>query len=325
MEYVVGEQQVSIFLVRRDGIFTASVPITRRTLTSRVDLMRGLLARAGTDDWVSPAFALSQVLLAPLQRNARLRGVKRLYVVPHGVLNYVPFAALPDRRGASRKLLVDRFVVSVLPAASLLSVEQPALQSSGLLAMAPARSHLRYAQQEAASVAATMKQATHAYGGLATETLFKRTAANYSFLHLATHGRLNRYTPLLSELELQPDAENDGRLQVYEVLGLDLHARLVTLSACETALGSGYFTDIPAGDEFVSLTRAFLAAGSRAVVASLWAVDDRSTSELMGDFYRNLGSSGPAEALARAQRGMRHSSRYGHPFFWAAFVVSGND
>src|SRR5205814_5884137 len=90
------------------------------------------------------------------------------------------------------------------------------------------------------------------------QTLFKRVAGDYDYLHLATHGSLNRNAPALSALELEPDAQNDGRLELHEVANMKLHARLVTLSACETALGKGYFTETPAGDEFVGMTRAFL-------------------------------------------------------------------
>jgi CHAT domain-containing protein len=158
----------------------------------------------------------------------------------------------------------------------------------------------------------------------ATKTLFKQVAADYDYIHLATHGDLNRNAPWLSSLQLQPDSQSDGRLELHEILDLNLHARLVTLSACETALGSGYFTDTPAGDEFVGMTRAFLGAGSHAVLASLWAVNDDSTRDLMVRFYRNLRGSDGAEALTRAQREFRHADqRYSAPYYWAAFVLVG--
>lgn len=85
-------------------------------------------------------------------------------------------------------------------------------------------------------------------GGDATETFFKRIASDYDVVHFATHGFFNKTNPLFSGVELEKDSENDGRLEVHEILGLHLKAHLVTLSACETAMGSGYFTEIPAGD-----------------------------------------------------------------------------
>ena len=111
-------------------------------------------------------------------------------------------------------------------------------------------------------------------------------------LHLATHGLFNKVNPLLSGLELEADAENDGLLQVHEVLGLRLNADLVTLSACETGLGSGYFAEVPAGDDFVGMTRAFLAAGSASVVATLWDVDDQASGTLMKRFLRTFETVG---------------------------------
>jgi CHAT domain-containing protein len=149
-------------------------------------------------------------------------------------------------------------------------------------------------------------------------------AGNYQYLHLATHGSLNRNAPSLSTLEVEPDMQNDGRLELHEIMDMKLHARLVTLSACETALGRGYFAEIPPGNEFVGMNRAFLNAGGDHVLASLWPVNDLSTRVLMVAFYRHLRQMGAAEALARAQRELRRSDeRYRAPYYWAAFVMVG--
>ena len=162
----------------------------------------------------------------------------------------------------------------------------------------------------------------------ATESAFKEQAIDYGVLHFSTHGYFNLKNPLLSGLELEADNNNDGLLEVHEILGLSLNAELVTLSACETGMGSGYFNEIPAGDEFVSLTRAFLLAGSRSVLATLWEVDDRSTVDLMEGFYQRLHRSGSANdqalALAQVQRKLRSSTSYKHPFYWAPFVLVGH-
>jgi CHAT domain-containing protein len=130
--------------------------------------------------------------------------------------------------------------------------------------------------------------------------------------------------PLFSGLELEKDQEDNGRLEVHEILGLRLDADLVTLSACETALGSGHLAEDPAGDDLVGLTRAFLAAGSDAVLATLWEVNDLSTLRLMRRFYRSLPGAGRAASLALAQRSLcRASDRFRHPYFWAPFVLVG--
>jgi CHAT domain-containing protein len=161
-------------------------------------------------------------------------------------------------------------------------------------------------------------------GSQATESSFKHLAGQYDVIHLATHGYFNKLNPLLSGVVLEPDAEEDGRMEVHEILRLKLKAYLITLSACDTALGSGYFADVPAGDDLVGLTRAFLFAGAPSVLASLWEVNDRSAGILMHSFYGNLRQSDKATALARAQRSMHiRNGPYAHPYYWGSFVLVG--
>jgi CHAT domain-containing protein len=89
-------------------------------------------------------------------------------------------------------------------------------------------------------------------------------------------------------------------------------------------LGSGYYSEVPAGDEFIGLTRAFLLAGSSSVLATLWEVNDRSTSEFMIGFYGKLRGAEGDRALATVQRRMLASrTRYRHPYYWAPFVLVG--
>ena len=95
-------------------------------------------------------------------------------------------------------------------------------------------------------------------GARATENSFKKLANGFDLIHLATHGYFNKMNPLFSGLQLDADSLEDGRLEVHEIMGLRLKAKLVTLSACDTAVGGGYFSDVPPGDDLVGLTRAFL-------------------------------------------------------------------
>jgi CHAT domain-containing protein len=212
-----------------------------------------------------------------------------------------------------------------LPAAAALARDS---KSNGrkLLAMAPSGAHLPNASVEVREIGQIFGPDSRVIvGKQATKSLFQRIAGNYDYLHLATHGSLNRNAPSLSALELEPDGQNDGRLEVHEIAAMKLRARLITLSACETGLGAGYFTETPGGDEFVGLTRAFLSAGGQNVLASLWAVNDQSSRDLMVRFYRHLLASNGPEALAKAQRELRRSDlRYSHPYYWAAFVMSGS-
>ena len=160
-------------------------------------------------------------------------------------------------------------------------------------------------------------------GGEATERAFRDLAPRHGILHLATVGSLNRANPLFSWIDLAPEGD-DGRLEVHEIYGLELDARLVVLSACETGLGGGALTTAPAGDDWVGLTRAFLTAGADNVLASLWRVEDLATARLMEEFYQQLGSGfAPVNALAAAQRSLILEADTSHPFYWAGFSLVG--
>lgn len=329
LEYVVTEDEIVIFLLRPSGLIASTGRLTRKSAAAMVDLLRELVQERSSERWLQPARNLAQALLAPLIEDHLLEDIRQVYLVPHGVLHYAPFGLLPvDQQGS--ELMIDRFTLSYLPSAASLAHapverEKP---TKGLLAMAPERARLQYAPQEARSVSEIfLPDAELLAGKSATEFAFKRDAGAYRYLHLSTHGYFNKFNPMLSGLELEADGVDDGLLEVHEILGLDLGAGLVTLSACETGLGGGFFNEVPAGDDFVGLARAFLLAGSESVLASLWKVDDRSTVELMKTFYLRMDASGAAEGSARAlaltQRQMRTSKQFNHPFYWAPFVLMG--
>ena len=329
IEYVVGEDSITIFVLTADQLHAINTPADQGNLHSRLDLLRNLVEQRGNDRWKMPAGSLAETLLQPIMAPGWLNEVKHLYLVPHGMLNYLPFALLPIE-AESQQPMIERFTLSYLPAASLLANGVPlGNQTQSMLAMAPAVSRLEHAPEEVRSIGALFKpNAELLLGDHATESRFKKSAGDFQFLHLATHGYFNKLNPLLSGLQLESDGSNDGLLEVHEILQLKLDSDLVTLSACKTGLGSGYFSSIPAGDDFVGMTRAFLQAGSASVMATLWEVEDRSTVGLMKSFYRHLDKNDPrqdkAGALANAQRALLFSKNYQHPYYWAPFVLVGS-
>jgi CHAT domain-containing protein len=329
IEYVVGAENIMIFVVTPDKIHALSMPARQIDLRSRLELLRDLLEEHDNDLWMKPAASLSATVLTPVLENGWLEGVDHLYLVPHDMLNYLPFALLPIQSASDKGLVIDRFTLAYLPsAATLTSGISSGNQPKSILALAPGGSRLRHAPEEVSSIVNQFgPNSEMLLGDDATESAFKNSANQYRILHLATHGFFNKLNPLLSGLQLEPDETNDGLLEVHEILELKLEADLVTLSACETGLGSGFFTEIPAGDDFVGMTRAFLKVGSATVLATLWEVEDRSTVDLMKSFYRNLSvasiNSGKAAALAHAQKTLRASSKYQHPYYWAPFILVG--
>ncbi|MGD8727017.1 MAG: CHAT domain-containing protein, partial [Gemmatimonadales bacterium] len=331
VEYLVSDSRSVAFVVTRDSLAIVDLGIGRRELARLATFARRTVEsppRPGTDSlWLGSFRRLHRHLIAPIEETGLLAGRARLILVPHAELHYLPFAALVDDR---TRVLVERFEFAVTPSATvwLALGERPPLPSGeGVLAVAPQPDALPGSGREVAAIARLSDADVRVLaGGGATEVAFRRAAPGRRVLHLATYGVLNKYNPLFSFLEFAPDDVRDGRLEVHEVFGLDLAADLVVLSACQTGLGSGRRVDVPPGDDWVGLTRAFLHAGAANVVATLWAVEDLATATLMEEFYRHyeIGSD-PSHALATAQRTFLAGRAAAHPFYWAGFVaVAGN-
>ncbi|MEI6137917.1 MAG: CHAT domain-containing tetratricopeptide repeat protein [Mariniphaga sp.] len=155
---------------------------------------------------------------------------------------------------------------------------------------------------------------------------------NYKYIHFATHGFVNSEKPELSGLLLAQVADstneqNDGILYSGEIYNLKLNADLVVLSACETGLGK-----IKKGEGIIGLTRALLYAGAKNLMVSLWQVSDKSTSDLMISFYKNLLSNNStrltksvryAPLLQQAKLKMIGDAKFAHPFYWSPFILIG--
>jgi CHAT domain-containing protein len=157
----------------------------------------------------------------------------------------------------------------------------------------------------------------------ATETAFKKEPLDqFRVLHLAVHGFADTQYPERSALALgtDPKSADDGLLQVREIIRLRLNAELTTLSACDTGVGKLQ------GQEGVSnLVEAFLVAGSKSVVASLWSADDTFASALMERFYQRLGHGEDTSSALRDAK-LDLLQKYGDqvsPFYWAAFIAIG--
>jgi len=155
----------------------------------------------------------------------------------------------------------------------------------------------------------------------ATESTFKEASlTDYRYIHFATHAFLHEKHPEQSGILFSPPEEQeDGTLYVSEIYNLQLQCDLVTLSACNTGMGK-----LKKGEGIVGLSRAFLYAGARNLLVSLWRVNDRSTARFMRDFYtlHNGGTIMPV-ALQQAKQNMIQRAEYAHPKYWAPFVFIG--
>ncbi len=275
-----------------------------------------------------------RAMAGPLAETLESGGWNRLVAVTDGPLLDIPLAALVTNQG---KRLIERFAItsatslhSLLaepdrPAATadLMVVGDP-LEPGKDRAVVPSGDRFRpldHARAEAADIASLFRGAIHLTGTAASEARVKQRLDCCSILHFATHGVLDADDGMDSGLLLageSGDATEDGVLQAWEIAGMRLHAKLAVLSACNTARG-----DRRLGEGLMGLAWAFQAAGTPAVVASLWSVDDAATSELMRAFYGELRSgAGKDEALQRAMLKMQAGGKRA-PYYWAGFSVIG--
>ena len=330
IEFLVTDSTTLVFVMRRNGLRSIDLGVGRHALASAVDFTRetisGHARSSSTDLWSAPLERLHRLLIEPIERSGALRGARTLLIAPHAELHYLPFAALIDRNTA-RHFLVERYDIAYVPSAALwlrLADRRSAARSHGVLAFAPRPDALPASRDEVRAIQSLYgRQATVLSAAAATEAEFRARGGQFSIIHFATYGVLNRQNPLFSFVELAPDAHDDGHLAVHEVFGAALHAQLVVLSACQTALASGELADVPSGDDWIGLVRAFLFAGSDNVLATLWPVRDNASALVMRTFYTELKGNSPAAALALAQRRAIRDPRTSDPANWAAYALVG--
>jgi CHAT domain-containing protein len=319
LEFFVTEEATLLWSVERARTAAVLLPLGRQALAQQVRAFRELIGSRG-QEVETQAFA--QALFNQLVRpGLQGRTPNELLIVPHDALHYLPFQALmpaPDRYlileaplyyYSSASLMQFTRAKTQSGAPSLLALGNPDLQDPTL--------NLRYAEREVRTVAEFFPDTVVLTRGEATKTRSREESPRYRLLHFATHAELDEADPLGSALRLTPSNGDDGRLEVQEIFGLDLHASLVVLSACETALGT-----LTRADELTGLTRAFIYAGTPSVITTLWQVNDRASYELMQEFYRNL-KTGQAKAEALRQAQLATLAKYPHPYFWAAYQLTG--
>ncbi len=317
VEYYGDGSALFAFVLTAQGVI--GYQLDGRGLNQLVAAFRTELATPRSAAWSEAGEALYQRLIAPIR--PAIQGAQ-LTLVPHGPLHYLPFAALP----VGNATLMDTYAIRMLPSASVLKFlkRRGATPSGDLLALGnpdlnDAAADLPGAQLEVEKITAGRANSRLLVRQAATETAVRELGGGFRNVHLASHGVFNPERPLDSALVLAPDARNDGRLTVSELYELQLHADLVTLSACETALGK-----VASGDELVGLTRGFLYAGASSIVSSLWQVDDEATMLLMETFYQQLQQGADKRiALRSAQQALIRTGK-AHPFYWAAFQLTGS-
>lgn len=317
IEFHVLPDQLQVWVVGPSTLQSHQYPVSRDELVDLVDVFRNAVVR-GRRSAVSNADKLGEALLAPLD----LKVGQRLIVVPHGALHYLPFQALR----LQGQYLIERNPVAVAPSAGIAArLAQGSHVQAALTAFGNPRITDEYdlpgAEAEVSQLAELFPQHTVYTGAQATKTHFREVAAAAPLLHVAAHAQVDEVDPLYSRILL---ANEDGRnsfLEAHEVMEMRLPGTaLVTLSACESGLGK-----IASGDEVMGFSRAFLSAGSGALIASLWPVSDDATEVLMGTLYGALAQGQDVQqAMQAGQLAVLRQPEMAHPFFWAPFNLIGN-
>jgi len=347
LEYFLLDDRVLALLLRPDGGAARTIPIRPaeiEPLLDRFQFQVDVMAATPGAEPTGHAFrrraaedalqALHAALVAPISDLLPPSG--RLLVAPHGRLHRVPFECLHDGAG----YLADRLVISRIPSSDFPAqrrADAPGRESAGGPGRGPAAT---WEQRDAAATShrgAIIVSGTIASGPPAVAAELDAVAGCFPprgvrvlrdastkeilallprarLLHLCSHGAFREDNPLFSRL-----STGDGALFVADVLERRLQAELVVLSACNTGrVFAGR------GDDLAGVAHAFLAAGARHLIASLWRVHDSATVALMSAFYRHYRGDArgdPPLALARAGRDLREE--WNHPFYWGSFSAHG--
>ena len=255
-------------------------------------------------------------------------------IVPQGPLCLAPYAAFMD---LTSKYLCETFRIRLLPSISTLRLIQncpadwhsktgallvgdPWVQEVVYEGMTPEQ--LEWAEKEVQMIGEIL-QTEPLIGKQATKGEVLKRISSVALVHIAAHGRMETgqiaLAPNTTRLSPIPDKE-DYLLTMKDVLNAQIRARLVVLSCCHSAWGE------VKSEGVVGIARAFLAAGARSVLVSLWAIDDEATMEFMKLFYGQLVDRRSAsEALNEAMKSMRKSDRFSAVKYWAPFVLMGDD
>ena len=341
IEFVLDTKRSYALQISAAGLLVRELPGRPQIDQMVSQFLSAVTNKQDSTEW---AKALYTSVLAPVLTE----GITSLVIVPDGSLHLLPFGALIDRSG---RAVNKRLSVTSVPSATIYwtlkterrqslatkpflgvafspgkpDLAQLASNTRGIFDLQAAKLEpLPFAHEEVSEAAKILGKNSMTLDGTAASEAALKTLAlgDFRIIHIAAHGIGNNAEPDRAALLLAPGNESeDGLWQSREIRQARLNADVVVLSGCQT--GTGRFE----GQEgIMSLARAFLIAGAKSVVASLWQVDDRSTAILMSFFYEHLAAGLEVrEALRQAQLNfIKEFGEKAHPYYWAGFEVIGD-
>lgn len=286
---------------------------------------------------------LSRQLMDPLSATIAGSTVSKITLIPQMSMHLLPLNLLSIKDGNRRVPLINRFPVSILPSLVIAPFEKSSQQLGKVqryIGICNPTGDLIWSDREInqASAVFDSRNVTILRGGDATPETVLEKIIDADIVHFACHARINLKEPYKSYLALAAgdttrNSESSTRViqhrvttdplylaDIFRELKLQNHP-LVVLSCCDSGLSSISST----ADEFVSFGTGFLGSGARAVVSSLWQIDDQAGCQLMTLFYNKIvkGNITSEQALREAQLEMKNNEKYANPFYWAAFVYCG--
>jgi CHAT domain-containing protein/predicted negative regulator of RcsB-dependent stress response len=316
--YSTGDRLIAA-LVTRERIKITAVSRVSRILhflnLLRFQLSKFRMGAAYTHRFEQPLLSATQghlealytELIAPIREHLT---AKHLIFVPHGALHFLPFHALRD----GDEYLCDRHTISYTPSATVFALcqEKTGGDIPNSLVMGIPDERAPHILNEVQSVATLLPHPELFLGSQASSQILRERGSASNLLHIATHGTYRQDNPMYSGIRL-----GDGYLNLNDLYQIRLPAKLVTLSGCATGMNF-----VSAGDELLGLQRALFYTGATSLLLSLWDVHDKTTSELMREFYAHYIQTGDmACALQSAMKHLRQQNP--HPYFWAPFVLVG--
>jgi CHAT domain-containing protein/uncharacterized protein HemY len=349
LEYKLGENRSFLWLVTKTEVKVFYLPKSEEIEKIGKGFYEAVIGKKETSDLSAK---LSQILFSQVAANIKN---KRLAIVADGILQYIPFSSIVENEIInlpSASVLAELRQTFAKPANKTIGIfadpvfdekdvrlENAAKNSSKLknsqigqvlrdFSFGESLPRLLSSRFEANNISALApkNQADLRIDFEASrENVTNANLADYRILHFATHGLLDNSRPefsgLIFSLFDKEGKTQDGFLRLNQIYNLKLNSDLVVLSACQTALGKEV-----RGEGLIGLTRGFMYAGAKRIVATLWKVDDAATAEFMKHFYQNLlvKKLKPVSALRQTQNEIKKIPRFKSPFYWAGFTIQGD-
>jgi CHAT domain-containing protein len=356
LEYVLADSIIYVFAISNQSYHLSTISNDIERIVSEINKLRlsfenvSLLSfnENNIEEFKVSSYYLYSSLIKPIKSHIRSN---RLIIIPDAEINYLSFdMIISDTINNSENFrelnyLLNQYIISYAGSAKFLIDGQNNLTHTNnpkVLAFAPTYGDKQIVQQikniglreslypllhvekEVQNITGII-EGQKLSGFEATESAFKNKAHNFDIVHLAMHTIIDDSDPMYSKLVfyINNDTVDDGFLHAYELYNLKLNSQLAVLSACNTGLGK-----LEKGEGVISIARAFFYAGVPSIVMTLWPVEDQQGPVIMTSFYKNLKNGQPKDfALNNAKKEylLNSSKLNSHPYFWASYVVIGNN